>query len=131
MGYQRNYRAITSERPYWQNDYNDVTALLHEKLQNFIRLNARLRENIDRKSKFLQIRNSEIYINLNELKPQYQFKFIIVDFQKYCDNFIAVLEPVFASFLSEIQHDAHSFIFKFSLGPDNCVKYKTIMAARP
>ena len=122
----RNYRPPMPETP-WENDFREVTLFLEQKLMNFIRLNPRLRENIVRRSRFLKVKDSEIHIDLAEFNFDYQTKFILADFEKYCNSFVALLEPVLADFLNEIQYGGHGFVFQFRLGGHDYTKRKTVL----
>ena len=121
------YVKNIQEKPYWENDFRDAITLLEQKLLNFIRLNTRLRENIGRRDRFLQVKDSTIHINLIEFKEAYLMRFVNPDFEKYCNNFIALLEPVLADFLKEIQYGGHGFAFHFRLQGQEYKKGKTVL----
>lgn len=114
-------------KPLWQNEFHYVTKLLEQKLLNYIRLNERLRDNINNLSRFLQVTEKEISFNLTEFKDGYQFKFIIPDFETYCAKFIELFTPVLTDFLKEIKYSGYGFTFKLRLGGNTFEKRKSIM----
>jgi len=101
--------------------------LLEQKLLNYIRLNERLRENINNLARFLQVTEREISFNLTEFKEGYQFKFIIPDFDAYCAKFTELFTPVLTDFLKEIQYSGYSFNFNLRLGRNTFEKRKSIL----
>lgn len=104
-----------TNKPYWENEYRFVIKLLEQKLLNFIRMNERLRENINYLSRFLSVTETEMIFNLNDFKDSYKFKFIKPDAEGYCAKFIEIFRPVLQDFLREIGYNAYGFRFKLRM----------------
>ena len=124
------HNPYVQEKPYWNNEYRDTIRLLEQKLHNTIRLNERLRNNINSRERFLEVNVSEIVINLMEFKEVYQTRFISPDLEGYCGQFIQVLIPVLKDFLREIRYGGYGFKFKFKFGGKTFEKVTTVLVAQ-
>lgn len=96
-------------------EYNDVVDLLNQKLLNYVRLNAKLRQSMFSRHRFIENTERAIVINLVELNEAYRARFIEPDFEEYCRKFVVLLKPLLLEFLAEIKFSGYTFKFKFWL----------------
>ncbi|WEK20403.1 MAG: hypothetical protein P0Y49_04530 [Candidatus Pedobacter colombiensis] len=108
--------GYTHDGYLWQLEYRDTLKLLEEKIILFLRLNEKLRNNIQNKSRFVSNKVEFVEFNLLEFAEGYRAKFIDPDMEKYCLRFMELLKPVLTGFVKEIGYSANSFRFRFRYG---------------
>jgi hypothetical protein len=126
----RNTADIHASRP-WNLQYRDTVRLLQEKLWLFVRVNAKLRDNIRDINRFITNTAGAIEIDLSEFSEAYQQKFISPDLQQYCLRFIELVSPVLGNFVKEIGYGAYGFKFQFCYHKQVLDLEKTVFAANP
>jgi len=126
----KNAIPETIEKPYFQQNYNEVVELLQHKLLNFIRLNPRLRENIGNKRRFLENTPQAIVINLIEFSEAYRQRFITDDFEGYCQKFTVLLKPVLLDFINEVHFGGYAFRCRFHFQGKIFENTVTVLAAQ-
>lgn len=126
----KNTVDLPPNRP-WNLQYRDTVRLLQEKLWLFVRVNAKLRDNIRDIHRFVNNTENAIEIDLAEFSEAYQQKFISPDLQQYCLRFIELVSPVLAIFVKEIGYGAYGFKFQFRYHKQVLDLEKTVFAANP
>ncbi|WP_288879241.1 hypothetical protein [Pedobacter panaciterrae] len=126
-----NNSSDTNSGRCWHLEYRDTVRLLQEKLWLFVRVNPKLRDNVRDINRFMTNTAEAIEIDLSEFSDVYQQKFIQVDPDRYCLNFIELLCPVLGAFVKEVGYVAHGFKFCFRYDKKVLEVERTVFALNP
>lgn len=124
-----NNSSYTNSSRCWHLEYRDTVRLLQEKLWLYVRLNPKFRDNVRDINRFMTNTAEAIEIDLSEFSDAYQQKFIQVDPDQYCSNFIELLSPVLGAFIKEVGYGAHGFKFCFRYHKKVLQMERTVFAA--
>ena len=113
----------------WHLEYRDTVRLLHEKLVLFVRVNAKLRDNIRDIHRFVNNTAMGIEIDLMEFSKTYQERFIVQHLEQFCLRFIDLVYQVLSVFVEEIGYGAYGFKFYFRFQKQELMLNKTVFAA--
>jgi hypothetical protein len=70
--------------------------------------------------------DNKITVNLKHLSPEYQEKFILMNYDDFCSNFITFLKKAIVSFFILEKIEYHTFNFVFILDGRKFEKFVTI-----